>query len=88
MEDSEKEYPFKLEIGISYCGRIIPIWVYDKVPEGMKLATSMAEFYYGRPYLYRSTTGNKSEYLTSIFRPTVRETVREMLERGHEIYIK
>lgn len=88
MEHSEEEYPYKLELGIYYRGQTVPIWVYNRVPEGMKRATSMADFYYGRLYLYRSTTGNKSEYLTSIFRPTVRETVREMLERGHEIYIK
>lgn len=87
MEDSTKTYPYQSEISISMYGRSIPVWVYDKVPEGMKRATSFREFYNGRQFLIRSRI-NPDIYLTDIFRPAVREAVRLSLESGAEIYIK
>lgn len=87
MNDSTKTYPYQLEIGISMYGRTIPVWVYDKVPEGMKRATSFREFYNGRQFLIRSRI-NPDIYITDIFRPAVREAVRLSLESGAEIYIK
>lgn len=63
MEDSEKKYPYQLEIGVSMYGRSIPVWVYDQVPEGMQRATSIREFYNGRQFLIRSRVGNTDEYL-------------------------
>lgn len=86
-EDSQKKYPYKLEFGISMYGRTIPIWVYDKVPEGMKRATQFREFYNGRQFLIRSRI-NPDTYFTDIFRPSVSEAVRLSLEAGAEIYIK
>lgn len=88
METTEKKYPYKLEISIDMYGRSIPVWVYDKVPEGMKRATSIREFYNGRLFLIRSRAGNTDEYLTGIFRPAIRESVELSLEAGAEIYIK
>lgn len=87
MENSEKTYPYQLDFGIAMYGRSIPVWVYDKVPEGMKRATSFREFYNGRQFLIRSRI-NPDIYLTDIFRPSVREAVRLSLEAGAEIYIK
>lgn len=87
MEDTQKTYPYQLEIGISMYGRTIPIWVYDKVPEGMRRATQFREFYNGRQFLIRSRI-NPDIYITDIFRPAVREAVRLSLESGAEIYIK
>ena len=87
MEIPEKKYPYQLEIGISMYGRSIPVWVYDKVPEGMKRATSIREFYNGRQFLIRSRI-NPDIYLTDIFRPSVSEAVRLSMEAGVEIYIK
>ena len=88
MEDSEKKYPYQLEIGVSMYGRSIPVWVYDQVPEGMQRATSIREFYNGRQFLIRSRVGNTGEYLTDIFRPSIREAVQLSLDAGAEIYIK
>lgn len=87
MGDKQKTYPYQLEIGISMYGRTIPVWVYDKVPEGMKRATSFREFYNGRPFLIQSRI-NPDIYITDIFRPPVSEVVRLSLEAGAEIYIK
>ena len=88
MENSEKKYPYQMEVGISMYGRSIPVWVYDQVPEGMKRATSIREFYNGRQFLIRSRVGNTDEYLTDIFRPSIREAVQLSLDSGAEIYIK
>lgn len=87
MENSEKTYPYQLDFGIRMYGRTIPVWVYDKVPEGMKRATSLREFYNGRQFLIRSRP-NPELYITDIFRPAVREAVRLSLEEGAEIYVK
>lgn len=87
MEDTQKTYPYQLEIGVSMYGRSIPVWVYDQVPEGMQRATSLREFYNGRQFLIRSRI-NPDIYLTDIFRPAVSEAVRLSLEAGAEIYIK
>ena len=88
MEGSEKKYPYQLEFGIQIYGRSIPVWVYDRVPEGMRRATSIREFYNGRQFLIRSRLGNTDEYLTDIFRPSIREAVARSLEEGAEIFIK
>ena len=86
-EYSMKTFPYQSEISISMYGRSIPVWVYDKVPEGMKRANSFREFYNGRQFLIRSRI-NPDIYLTDIFRPSVSEAVRLSLEAGAEIYIK
>lgn len=88
MEENRKTYPYKKDFCINYNGRSFPVWAYDKVPEGMRRATSMRDFYYGRVFLYRASLCDSGEYLTEIFRSSVKEAVARFLKDGTEIWVK
>lgn len=88
METDEKikKYPYKLEIGVWMNGKSNPIWVYDKVPEGMRPITSLRELWYGRAFLYPSQL-SPGEYITDYMRETDAEAVNWMFSHGIPMYV-
>ena len=93
MKD-EKSYPYKLDFGVHWPDpsapggyRSLPIWVYDKVPDGMVRVKSLKELWYGRPYLFTCLL-NPGEYMTSYMRDSELEAVKYYLENDIPIYVK
>lgn len=85
MEKS-KIYPYKLEIGVWMNGKSFPIWVYDKVPEGMRPIKDLRELWYGRAFLYPSQL-SPGEYLVDYMRETDVEAVNYMWAHGIPMYV-
>lgn len=85
--ENAKKYPYKLEFGISLNGRSLPIWVYDKVPEGMRQVRSLRELWYGRAFLYPSQL-SPGEYMTSYMREKDEEAVWSMWKAGLPLYVQ
>lgn len=73
---------------ISYNGRSFPVWKYDGVPEGMRLAT-VCDLWYGRQVLFRLQLGDDAgQYCTSIVRGTTAEILKEYVRTGEPVYVK
>jgi len=88
MEEGKK-FPYKLEFGVWWNGKSHPIWVYDKVPEGMRPARSLRELWYGRPVLSVCMLGpDKGLYYTDYVRETTIEAYKCRLEMGIPVYVK
>ena len=86
MEEGKK-YPYKLEFGVWMNGRSLPIWVYDKIPSGMKRVTSIRELWYGRPFLFSSQLF-PDKFITGYMRDSVVESVQYMLSHDIPMYVK
>ena len=69
-------------------GRSHPLWMYEAVPEGMRLAT-LRDLWPGRQLLYQVQLGpDKGKYYTSFCVGERQEIFREMVRRGHPVYVK
>ncbi len=85
--EKHKKYPYKLDFGVSLNGRILPVWVYDRVPEGMRQVRSLRELWYGRAFLYPSQL-SPGEYLTGYMRRTSEAAVGWMWDNGIPMYVQ
>ena len=80
-------YPKKLEIGVWMNGKSHPVWVYDKVPEGMRPATLRDLMWY-RPVLTKVLLGpDKGLYYTDYVRQNTIEVLRERIRQGIPVYV-
>ncbi len=78
----------KIGLCISFRGKSWPVWKYETVPEGMRLAKS-SDLYNGRPVLYKVRIGpNAGAYYTDFVRASTRDVLLDMIERGVEVYVK
>ena len=78
----------KLEIGIWFDGRHHDLWCYDTVPAGMRPAP-LRDLWPGRQVLYQVQLGpDAGKYYTGFCIPGRGEILREMVNRGHHVYVK
>jgi hypothetical protein len=78
----------KLDFGIWFDNKSHPIWHYDEVPEGMRLA-SISDLYYRRPVLHLATSGPyEGDYLTDYVGPGTYYIFKNMIEIGIPVYVK
>ncbi len=76
------------DVRISYNGRSFPVWKYDGVPDGMRLAT-VRDLWYGRQVLFQLQLGEDAgKYCTSIVRGATVEILKEYIRTGVPIYVK
>lgn len=85
-EQKNQKYPYKLEIGVWMNGKSYPIWVYDKVPDGMRRITSLRELWYGRAFLYPSQL-TPGIFLVDYMRETCKEAVNSMWNHDIPMYV-
>lgn len=82
-----KTYPYKLPFGVQVFGSSMPVWAYDRVPEGMRQIRSIRELWNGRTYLTASAL-SPGEYITGYMRPAVRPVLEKLLASGQPVYVK
>lgn len=69
-------------------GRSWTVWVYDSVPEGVRLAT-LQDLRPGRPVLYQARIGpDAGSWYQDWVRPTTIEPLRQMIREGLPLYVK
>lgn len=80
--------PVKLEFGLWFDGRSHPLWMYEAVPDGMRPAT-LRDLWPGRQVLYQVQLGpDAGKYYTTYCVNDRQEILREMVRRGHPVYVK
>lgn len=68
-------------------GRSLAVWVYDSVPEGVRLA-SPQDLRPGRPVLYQARIGpDAGSWYQDWVRPTTIEPLRRMIQLGTLVYV-
>lgn len=86
--ETDKTYPFKLEIGAWVNGRSRPVWCYDKVPDGMRPAT-LRDLVWGRPVLTEVLLGpDKGCFYTEYVRQSTIEILRERIRQGIPVFVR
>lgn len=69
-------------------GRSHALWMYEAVPDGMRPAT-LRDLWPGRQVLYQVQLGpDAGKYYTSFCVGERQEILREMVRRGHPVYVK
>lgn len=80
--------PRKLEVGQYFEGGRRDIWVYDRVPEGMRPAAG-SDIFTGRSVLYRVELGpDLGKYYTAVVTRGNIRLLRARAESGGEIFVK
>lgn len=86
--ENGKIFPFKLEIGVWMNGKSHPIWCYDKVPDGMRLA-SLRDLWWGRPILTKVLLGpDEGCFYTEYVRESTIEILKARIEQGIPVYVR
>ena len=68
-------------------GRSLAVWVYDTVPEGVRLAT-LRDLQPGRPVLYQVRIGpDAGKYYQDYVRPSTYQVLLRMLQDGVPVFI-
>lgn len=75
-------------LNIAYNGRSFPVWKYDEVPEGMRLA-AYRDLWYGRQVLFQLQLGaDAGKFCSGIVRPSTIMVLRDYIGRGIPVYVK
>ena len=76
-----------LDLRVSFRGQSLPVWRYDSVPDGMRLART-TDLYMGRPVLYKVLVGpDEGLYYTDYVRPQIYHTLIDRINAGEEVYV-
>ena len=79
--------PRQLDLRVWAWGRSLPLWCYDTLPEGARLART-TDLKQGRDILYKVLVGpDEGKYYTDYVRPSVSRILIDRINAGYEVWV-